>query len=113
MLSSVHIPLKKFAFLVCIQKNPAFFFFLLSVDQTKCAIKTSPKIYIMPFHLQWLYSQHCASHLISRKSKKDHTELINFKLFSEVIRKSVSSLLNILNEYFNPFLQGENNETNE
>lgn len=68
--------------------------------------------YAVPFAMVVLTTL-CASHLISRKSKKDHTEPINFKLFSGVIRKHVSSLLNILNKRFNPFLQRENNKTHE
>lgn len=94
-------------------KKSSFFFLFLSMDQTKCAIRTFPKLCIMPCYLHWLYSQHCASHFISRKSKKDHTQPINFKLLSGVIRKCGSSLLNILKEHFNPFLQRNNNKTNE
>lgn len=55
----------------------------------------------------------CALYLISRKANKDHTEPINFKLLPGVIRKYVSSLLYILKEHCNPFLQRKNNKTNE
>lgn len=68
--------------------------------------------YATPFTLA-VFTTLCASHLISRKSKKDHTEPINFKMLSGVIRKCGSSLLSILKEHFNPFLQRNSNKTNE
>lgn len=66
------------------------------MNQTKCTVRAFPKLYVMVCHFHWLYSQHCVSHLISWKSKKEHTEPINFKLLPGVIRKCGSSLFNIL-----------------